>query len=378
MGAGGAACLDGGVTVSSSHRDRAEVSGSFGDEPLVVALLIPLSGPAGIFGPSSEMCADLAVQEINAEGGVLGRELRLLVVDGGATPHHVADEIDRLLRARHVAAVVGWQISAVRQVVAPRIAQRVPYIYTALYEGGEVTPGVFMTGETPQRQVLAALRWMVQEQGIRRWSIVGNDYIWPRRTAALVRRSAATCGIEIRDEIFVALGRSDFGPTLSRVERSQCDGVLMLMVGADGVEFNRQFSNAGLEERCVRLSPLMDENMLLATGASNTRRLYSTAGYFEALPTSQSLDFNGRYARRYGQKAPVLNSVGESCYEGVRLLAELARGAGSLHVPRVCATASGTSYGGPRGDVHLRGQHVEQEVYLAQARGLDFDVLAAL
>jgi len=346
--------------------------------PLVAALLIPLQGPAGIFGASCEMCAGFAVEEVNAAGGVLGRELRLRVVDGGAAPARVADEVDQLLCAGLIDAVVGWHTSAVRQAVAPRIAQRVPYIYTALYEGGEVTPGVFMTGETPERQVSAALSWMAREVGIQRWSIVGNDYVWPRRTAAAVRRSASACGIAVREEIFYDLGGTDFGPVLRRIEESECDGVLMLLLGDDGVEFNRQFSAVALDERCVRLSPLMDENMLLATGAANTRRIYSTAGYFEALPTAQNLDFGGRYARRFGQQAPVLNSMGESCYEGVRLLAELARMARSLDVTRVCATASGTSYQGPRGEMWLSNQHMQQQIYLAEASGLDLDVLAAL
>lgn len=366
--------------VRSTPLDQIEVQtpSTTRPRPLVLALLIPLQGPAGIFGPSCELCAELAVEEINAGGGVLGRELQLRVVDAGAAPQRVAHEVDRLLCAGLVDAVVGWHASTVRQAVAPRIAQRVPYIYTALYEGGEMTPGVFMTGETPERQVLAALRWMVQEVGLRRWTIVGNDYVWPRRTAAAVRRSASACGIEIRDEIFVGLGSTDFGPTLRRLDQNDYDGVLMLMLGADGVEFNRQFSAAGLEDRCVRLSPLMDENMLLATGASKTRGIYSTAGFFETLPTAQSLDFGGRYARRFGHQAPVISSMGESCYEGVRLLAEIARVAGSLDVPRLCAMASGTSYGSPRGEVRLMGRHLQQQVYLAQAIGLDLDVLATL
>lgn len=364
------------VTPAGQNSTRGTSGG--GCEPLVIALLIPMHGPAGIFGPSCELCARLAVEEINSAGGVLGRELQLLVVDGGAAPQRVADEVDRLLRAGHIKGVVGWHTSAVRQAVAARIAQRVPYIYTALYEGGEVTPGVFMTGETPERQVVAALRWMSQEAGVPRWSIVGNDYVWPRRTAAAVRGSADACGVEIREEIFVRLGSTDFSPALRQLEESECDGVLMLLLGDDGVKFNRQFAATGLDGRCVRLSPLMDENMLLATGASNTRRMFSTAGYFEALPTSHSLEFSGRYARRFGQQSPVLNSMGESCYEGVRLLAELARGAGSLDVPRVCAAASGVSYTGPRGEVRLRGRHLQQQVYLAQASGLELDVLATL
>src|ERR1700749_4832009 len=114
---------------------------------LDMALVIPLHGPAGIFGPSCESCATLAVEEVNAEGGVLGREVHLVPVDGGNAPAEVATEIDALIRVGAIEAVTGWHISAVREVIAPTIGGRIPYAYTALYEGGECRPGVFMTGE---------------------------------------------------------------------------------------------------------------------------------------------------------------------------------------------------------------------------------------
>src|SRR5690349_10514046 len=119
-------------------------------DALDVALVVPRQGPAGLFGPSAELCARLAEEEVNAEAGVLGRRLRLRVVDGGGPPARVAAAVDALVRDGAVQAVTGWHISAVRQCLAPRIAGRVPYVYTALYEGGERSPGVFLTGETPE------------------------------------------------------------------------------------------------------------------------------------------------------------------------------------------------------------------------------------
>lgn len=358
-------------TAASAKRAR-----SFGD--LNVALVIPLQGPAGIFGPSCGLCAQLAAEELNADGGVLGRELRLVTVDGGKQPARVAEEVEALVTAGSVDAVTGWHISAVRAELAPRISGRVPYIYTALYEGGERTPGVFLTGETPGRQLLPAMSWLHRQLGVRRWAIVGDDYVWPRSSAAAARHYARQCGGQISEETFVRLGTVDFAGAVRRVEQQAPDAVLMLLVGEDAVHFNRAFAAAGLDEQCIRLSPLMEENMLLATGADNTRGLFAAAGYFEALPTAASLDFNGRYTERFGLDAPMLNSMGESCYEGVRLLAEVVRRAGTLDLERICATADTVSYEGPRGAVHLRGGHLEQQIYLAQARELDFDVLVAL
>jgi urea transport system substrate-binding protein len=343
-----------------------------------VALVIPLHGSAGIFGPSCELCAELAAAEVNAADGVLGREIRLSVVDGSARPATVANEVGVLAAAGLVDAVVGWHISAVRQAVAPRIARLVPYVYTALYEGGERTPGVFLTGEIPSRQLLPAMQWLRREYGVRSWSIVGNDYVWPHGTARAARVYAELCEGLICHEVFAPLGCRSWKSIIDGVERSRPDAVIMLLVGEDAVHFNRAFAAAGLDARCWRLSTLIDENTLVGSGAESTRRICSAAAYFETLTTPESLDFGWRYTRRFGPEAPTLNSVGESCYEGVLLLSELARRAGSLDVRRLTAVADTLSYGGPRGEVRMRERHLDQRIYLAEANELQFDIVTQL
>jgi urea transport system substrate-binding protein len=351
---------------------------SLAEETLDLALVIPLHGSAGIFGPSCELCAQLAAEEVNAGGGVLARELRLAVVDGSGPPPRIADEVGALVAADLVGGVVGWHISAVRQALAPRIAGRVPYVYTALYEGGERTPGVFMAGETPARQLLPAMRWLREEHGVRNWCIVGDDYVWPRLTAKAARVYAEMCDGRIAEEIFIPLGTSNFDRVLERVEQCGAEAVLMLLVGEDAVHFNRAFAKAGLHDRCRRLSTLMEENMLLASGAGSTKGLAATAAYFETLTTPESLDFGLRYTQRFGPDAPTLNSLGESCYEGILMLAALARQAGSLDTREMSAVADSVSYAGPRGELQIRDRHLDQRVYLAEANEVQFDVIAQL
>ena len=202
-------------SLSSGHRARLTPASM--DSAINVALVVPLQGSAGIFGPSCELCAELAAAELNAIDGLLGRELRLSVIDGGAPPAVVADEVGALAAAGLVDAVVGWHISAVRQVVAPRVAGLVPYVYTALYEGGERTPGVFLTGEIPSRQLLPAMCWLSREHGVRRWAIVGNDYVWPRATAQAARGYLHDCRGRLCHEEFVPLGCRDWDATLAAV-----------------------------------------------------------------------------------------------------------------------------------------------------------------
>lgn len=343
-----------------------------------VALLIPLHGSAGIYGPSCELCAELAAEEVNAAGGILGRRLRLRVVDASGSPEHVAQAVAALVRPGEVEAVVGWHISAVRNAVAPRIADLVPYVYTALYEGGERHPGVFLVGETPSRQLLPAMRWLRAEYGVRRWCVVGNDYVWPRGTAAAARTYAPLCAGRIYAETFVPLGTTAFDDVVLRVRDHRADAVLMLLVGQDAVEFNRAFANAGLDETCRRLSTLIEENTLLASGAHATRGICAAAAYFESLITHESLDFGARYARRFGPDAPKLNSPAESCYEGILLLAALARRAGRLNVRAMSAVGDSVSYAGARGEVSMRAQHLDQRVYLAEADALELGVVAEL
>jgi ABC-type branched-subunit amino acid transport system substrate-binding protein len=290
----------------------------------------------------------------------------------------VAADVEALVSVGAVDAVVGWHISAVRRALVPRIAGRVPYVYTAQYEGGERTPGVFVTGETPVRQLLPAMRLLADSHRVRRWFVVGNDYVWPRVTARAAVRYARACGGRVCGETFVPLGTEDYAATLRAIDRSEADVVLMLLIGADAVHFNRAYAAAGLHQRALRLSTHMDENMLMAAGPEANEGLWAAAAYFETLATAESLDFNGRYAARFGVQAPVLSSLGESCYEGVRLLAALADQARSLDIRTMIRTGRSAAYQGPRGAVSLHGNHVEQPIYLARADAFDFDIVAQL
>lgn len=344
-----------------------------------IALVVPERGPAGIYGPSCVASARLAVDEINQGGGILGRQVRLRLVDGGRAPREVAREVQALVRTGAVEAVTGWHTSAVRQELVPAVRAEVPYVYTAVYEGGECSPGVFLTGETPKRQVLPALRWMARELGISDWCIVGDDYIWPRVSARVARCHSAHCGARIVDELFVPVGTEEFGPALRRIERSRAQGVLMFLLGSDAVRFNRAFTEMRLHDHMIRFSPLMDENMLLATGSANAHHLYSAAGFFETMATADSMDFGRRYVAKYGPSAPALTSQGESCFEGLTLLARLSERAGSTELGPMCRAADeSVAYDGPRGAVRMQGNHLVQQIYLARAEGLEFDVLCQI
>lgn len=343
-----------------------------------VALVVPLQGPAGIFGPSCEAVATLAANQVNADGGLLGRPIELQVVDGGAPPRDVANELGTLLNAGLIDGVTGWHISAVRKRLTQVLDGRAPYVYTSLYEGGEATPGTFCTGETPQTQLAPALRWLRDVEGVRRWCIVGDDYIWPRASAAATLGFARKLGLDIVDQVYVPFGTRDFSAAVERTRKSDADGVLMFLVGQDAVHFNRLFAREGLDQQMIRFSPLMEENMLLASGTEATKRLFVAASYFRSLATGGAMDLMGDYVRAFGPCAPPLNNMAESCYEGIQTIAALVRRAGSAETRRILAVSETVGYDGPRGVMQMRNAHLSQQVHLALAQGYEFDVIDSL
>lgn len=348
------------------------------DDTWRVAMVVPLQGPAGLFGPSCEAITELAVHELNESGGILGRQVEAEVVDGGGTPARVAGELRRLVDSGRVDAVSGWHISSIRHALAPVVADRVPYVYTSLYEGGERRSGIFCTGETPRCQIEPALRWLRDHLGARRWFVVGDDYVWPHRSTRAIRQYAKDLDLRLTGEAFVGLGAGDMSTVVREVEQSTSDGVLMLLVGQDAVRFNRAFAAHGLSDRLLRFSPLMEENMLLASGANATGNLYVSAAYFRSMVTADAMDLLGRYVGRHGPGAPALNNAAESCYEGLHTLAELVSRAGTSELPALNAAIDGVAYHGPRGTVEFRGRQADQHVHLAVADGYDFEVLTRL
>ncbi|GGD13520.1 substrate-binding domain-containing protein [Nocardioides daphniae] len=345
-----------------------------------IAFVVPMQGATGLYGPSCVACGQLAAEELNAGAGIGGRRVELVLVDAGRAPEVVAADVARLVDTGAVEAVAGWHISAVRQAITRRVGGRVVYSYAAMHEGRDDTPGLFMLGERPVNQVLPAARWLAEHRDVRRWAVVGNDYVFPRVSGRAVRESLRGTGSSVVRETYVPLGTSDFRSVLAGLEAGHgggqggVDGVLMLLMGQDAVHFNRQFAAAGLGGVLTRLSPAVEENTLLGAGAGAHDDLWAAAAYFEGMDTVESGDLAERYARRFGEWAPTLNVVGESCYEAVQFLARLHRATGSLRVADAAGLPEGWFYGGPRGLVRLRGNLADQDVYLAQADGVQFRV----
>lgn len=343
-------------------------------DSLRIAFVVPLQGPTGIYGPSCLACGELAVEHLNAGSGIAGRSVELVTVDGGRAPDVVAQEVATLVDSGAVDAIAGWHISAVRQAITRRVGGRMVYAYAAMHEGHDDTPGVFMLGERPINQLLPSAAWMREQLGIGRWAIVGNDYVFPRVTGHTARRTLRASRSRIVQETYVPLGTTNFTDVLRGLERDDLDGVIMLLMGQDAVHFNRQFASHRLDDRLARLSPAIEENTLLGGGSAAHRNLYAAAAYFDNMNTPEGSELARAYYSRFGPWAPALNAVGESCYEALLFLARLGETCGGIAMADLPRLGEGTSYGGPRGVMQFEGNLLNQDVYIAAADHLEFEI----
>jgi len=335
----------------------------------VVGLLVPINGSAGIWGPSSIACAQLAQAEINAEGGLLDRRVRLRIIDSSDEATEVGSVTAQLMHAGAIDAIVGMHTSQVRQRVLQDVARQIPYVYTPLYEGGERTPGVFAIGETPGQQLRPAIEYLAGRYRARRWMFVGNDYVWPRVSHRLAARYVSEQGGEVVADRYLPFNTEDFSELLDEIARLKPHAILLSLVGQDAVQFNRAFGRLGLARDMFRLSCAIEENGLLAIGADNTDGLFVSSGYFASLDNDANMAFKERYHNHFGQRAPTLNALGQSTYEGVHFMAALARRAADDDAPLLGDRAAPLAFRSVRGISYFGNDHCAHPTYLAEAGG---------
>lgn len=342
-----------------------------------VGVLVPDSGPAGLFGPSTRNSATLAAEQINAAGGINGEAIELVFADVGVPPAEAAQAALRLWKGEGAQAFVGMHDSAVREALIGRFNGQVPYVYTPVYEGNSCAPGLYVTGETPSQQLAPVIPYLAEKEGASKWYLIGHDYNWPRDTNALAKNYIADAGGEVVGEEYVPFTVSEFDSSLQRIKESGADAILITLVGGGSVGFNVSFAGFGLDEQALRLGTLIEENTLAGIGAENADRLFSSSGYFASIDSDAAVSFAADYTAAFGADAPALNGLGQSAYEGLMLLAALANKAGSLDVAAMDAAAEGTTWSTPRGENTLTGRHMAQTIYLADGSGGTFDIVAS-
>jgi ABC-type branched-subunit amino acid transport system substrate-binding protein len=342
---------------------------------LRIANFVGLSGPSGIWGPASINSTLLAASEINRRGGILGREIEVTFHDTGGDIDDVTQTASDIVASEGADIITGSHISAVRVALRKVVAGHIPYLYTPVYEGGERTPGVMAIGETPGTQWRPAIEWLANTKRASRWYLIGSDYVWPWLSHKAIKKYIKDAGGCVLGEEFVPIGEHDHCSQLARIRAAKPDVVLITLIGADSIVFNRAFAEQGLGSRMLRLAGAMDETVLLGIGADYTEGLYCASGYFIDMATHANDIFRDQYQAAFGRHAPPPGSIGQSNYEGLRFLETVASRAGSLAIRPLLSAAANVDYQGARGRIGVRRGNARMPIYLAAADGLDFQLI---
>lgn len=285
-----------------------------------IGALISRSGPAGMWGPSSEACAILAAGELNVGGD---RDVELVIADPGWSEAEAAAAAADMIDIQHVDAIVGMHPSNVRKAVKAEIDSRVPYYYTPQYEGGERAPATIAIGGTDSGLLRPTLPWFTGRRA-RRFCLIANDYVWPQMAMETASAIIAEAGGWVAGRVVLPF-EGDCAEAVETIGRIRPDVVLMLLLGSEMVRFNRAFAAAGLHRHMLRFGLGIDETVLMGIGADGTEGLFAATTFIATERSPRAERLVELYRGSFGEFAPSLTVYGQSCYEGVHLAAEMAR-----------------------------------------------------
>ncbi|GAB2586156.1 urea ABC transporter substrate-binding protein [Nitrincola alkalisediminis] len=332
------------------------------DDTVTVGILHSITGTMAISEEGSVQAEILAIEQINAMGGVLGRQIQYIQEDGASDWPTFADRSRKLLRQDNVAAVFGCWTSASRKAVLP-IFERFNGMlyYPTFYEGLEQSPNVIYTGQEATQQILAGLDWISNEKSAKSFYLIGSDYIWPRTSNKIARiHIEQHLGGSVVGEDYFPLGHTSFNSVINRIRLRKPDVVFASVVGGSNVAFYRQLKAAGLDmskEDFTLLTISVTEDEILGIGGENIEGAYASMKYFQSLDNENNDAFVKAFKERWGENA-VIGDVTQAAYLGPWLWKAAVEAAGSFDVDKVREASPGVELTtAPEGYVRIHENH---------------------
>lgn len=320
-------------------------------DPIPVGVLHSLTGTMSVSESSVVDATLLAIDEVNADGGVLGRPLAPVILNGESDPAAFEKAATQLLAEKKVAAIFGCWTSASRKSVRPVVERNNGLlVYPVQYEGLEQSPHIVYLGPTANQQLIPAIDFLVHKQGKRRLYLIGSDYVFPHAAHAILKDLLkAEKGTSVVGEMFLPLGAKDATRAIAAIKAAAPDVIVNTINGTTNFNF---FQALNADPATMEI-PVLSASLMEA----DVRRLdpKSLAGdfiagtYFESVNSVAGNAFMEKFRRRYGQERRYADPVG-AAYSGVHLWAKAASACGSLEPAVVTKALRGMSFVGPGGE----------------------------
>lgn len=340
------------------------------DETIKVGILHSLSGTMSISEVTVRDSTLMAIEEINAAGGVLGMQLEPIVEDGASDWPTFAEKAEKLLLEDGVAVVFGGWTSASRKAMLPVFEENNGLLfYPVQYEGLEQSPNIFYTGATTNQQIVPAVEYLLEE-GKTKFFLLGSDYVFPRTANTIINVQVGAAGAQVVGEEYVPLGDTEFSTIIAKIRQAQPDVIFNTLNGDSNVAFFKQFIDAGYSaETLPVLSVSVAEEEVGGIGIENIVGQYVAWNYYQTVENDTNAAFVEAFKAKYGEDR-VTSDPMEAGYFGVYLWAVAVEAAGSTDVDAVKAAADGITFEAPEGTVTIDGptQHTYKIVRIGQIR----------
>ncbi len=343
------------------------------------ASILDLSGGLDIYGAPMAETTKLAIEDINAAGGLLGREVELTMYDAQSTIQFYTQFATQAAAGDRAATVHAGITSASREAIRPTLSRfQTLYFYNVQYEGGVCDYNNFCTGSTPAQTVAKVVPYAMEKWG-KKVYIVAADYNYGQITAQWMQKFVAENGGETLDVEFFPLDVTNFGPTINKIQTAKPDFVISALVGGAHVSFYRQYAAAGMNAEIPIASTTFgvgNEQTLISAEEGNG--ILASYGYFEGADNPVNTAFLEKLKAKLGDDAPVMNELAIRSYEGAMLWAEAVKAAGTVdREPVIEALRSGLSYDGPSGTVSIDSQtnHCSMNVYIGELQDQEWNIV---
>jgi urea transport system substrate-binding protein len=352
-----------------------------GEDTVKVGVLHSLSGTMAISETSLKDVLLMTFDEINAQGGVLGKKIEAVVVDPASNWPLFAEKAKQLLVQDKVAVVFGCWTSVSRKSVLPVFEQYNGLLfYPVQYEGEELSKNIFYTAEAVNQQAIPAVDYMLGE-GKKKFYLLGSDYVYPRTTNKILKQYLKAKGIPESDieEIYTPFGHTDYQTIVAAIKQFCAGGdacVISTLNGDTNVPFFREFANAGLtSENCPVVSFSISEDEFRGLPAKDLVGHLGCWTYFMSLDTPENKEFIASWnkwlettdAAGVEKKGRVTCSPMNLSRIGVYLWKQAVEKAGSFEVDKVREALVGQKFVGPAGEVTMQeNHHLVNQVFIGE------------
>ena len=337
-------------------------------KPIVIGVPVGLSGANSVVAPSVVQSAQLAVEEINAAGGILGRKVQLEVADDASGAVGAQKAFDSLIFQKKVDVLISMETSAARNAGLPAVAKgKTPYIYTSFYEGRSCSPYMYVNAWVPEQQVPPIVDYFMKEKSANTIFLIGSDYAFGRGMLAFTKKYAESKGVKVVGEEYLPMDGSDWTAVISKLKAAKPDAIITSTAGgAPNVTLTKQLRAAGVNLPYGNLA--VDEGTAKSMG-TDAEGIYISASYVTGIDSPANKKFLAAMTKKFGADLKTPNDLSVPQYEAVYAYKAAVEQAKSTDSAKVLPALAEVKVDGPRGAIVMNKQHHSPlTMYLAQVQ----------